>query len=64
VNNFAIVDGLTSLIASYYAMDISYPKSSLAAAELLFIQQILLGISDKATKKTIKYTSLFNSIVD
>ena len=64
VNNCAIVDCLTSLIASYYVMDISYPKSSIAAAELLFIQEILLGVSNKDTKKKIKYTSLFNSIVD
>jgi len=43
----------------------SYPKSSNAAAELLLIQELLLGINDKATKKQlIKYTSLVNFIVD
>lgn len=64
VDEFSVVDGLISLIATYYSLYISYPKSTIAAMELLFIQEVLLGVDDGAPKKTIKYTSLINSIAD
>jgi len=45
VNNFTvIVDGLTSLTASYYALDISYPKLSVAADELLLFRKYYFAL--------------------
>lgn len=64
VDGFTVVDGLISLIASYYSLYISYPKSTIAAMELLFIQEALLGVDDGASKKTVKYASLINSTAD
>ena len=64
VDSFTLIDGLISLIASYYSLYISYPKSTVAAMELLFIQEELLGDDDKAHKRTVKYTTLTTSIAD
>ena len=63
VDGFSLLEGLISLIASYYSLYISYPKSTIAAMELLFIQEALLGFDD-ASKKTVKYISLITSITD
>ena len=53
VTGFTIIEGLVSLIATYYSFYISYPKSNIAADELLFIQEVLLEVeADKTTKKT------------
>lgn len=53
---------LVSLIATYYAFYVSYPKSSPATGVLLFIQELLLEQSD-ITMKTTNYVALTNSIV-
>ena len=62
VDTFTLVDGLTSLLASYYTFYVSYPKSPPAAGVLLFIQ-VLLGQEDVTVKKTSKYVALINSVV-
>ena len=63
VDSFTVVDGLVSLIASYYAFYVSYPKSSPATGMLLFIQELPLEQPDVTVKKTTKYVALINSIV-
>ena len=50
VDGFSVLEGLISLIASYYSLYISYPKSPIAAMELLFIQEALLGVDDGSIK--------------
>ena len=63
VTEFTIIEGLVSLIAAYYALNISYPKSAIAADELLFIQEALLQLqADEVTKRRLKYTSLISAI--
>lgn len=65
VTEFTIIEGMTSLIATYYSLYISYPKSTVAADELLFIQEALLETeADKSSKKRLKYNSLMNALVD
>ena len=59
VDSFTVVDGMVSLIASYYAFYVSYPRSSPATA----IQEHLLEQPDVTVKKTTKYVALINSIV-
>ncbi len=63
VDNFTILEGVTSLLASYYVFYVSYPKSSLAAGVLLFFQEVLLQEPDITVRKTAKYTTLINSIL-
>lgn len=58
VSEFSIVKGLISFIATYYCLYIGYPKSVIAADELLFVQQDLVGIPDATSiKKRLKYNS-------
>lgn len=64
VNSYSTLEGIISLIAAYYVFYVSYPKSSVAASTLLFIQEALLQHPDTTTRKTAKYTSLINSILD
>ena len=65
VTQFNIIEGLISLIAAYYSLYISYPKSPVAGDELLFIQEVLLEVeADKKIKKRLKYNSLISAIVD
>ena len=55
--------GLTSLIATYYVFNISYPKPCAANSTLLFCQEMLLEkAADQKTKKTAKYNAFVNSI--
>ena len=63
VDDFTVVEGLVSLIASYHTFYVNYPKSSIAASFLLFIQEILLNQPDKNVKKTAKFLALVNSII-
>ena len=45
VDSFSVIDGILSLIASYYILHISYPARSLRAASfLLFVQEMIVGI--------------------
>lgn len=46
VEGFTVVEGLISLIASYYVFYVSYPKSSPVTGVLLFVQEVLLGQPD------------------
>ena len=62
VDGFTVVEGLISLIASYYAFYASYPQASPVAGVLLFVQEALLGQPDITNKKTSKYISLINSV--
>ena len=55
------MEGLISLIASYYVFYVSYPKSSPVTGVLLFVQEVLLGQPDVSVKKTSKYAALINS---
>ena len=65
VIGFTIVQGLISLIATYYSLYINYPKSAVAADELLFIQEALLEVAaDKAIRKTLKYNSLICATIE
>ena len=62
INKFNIAEGLISLLSSYYAFYINYPKSSPATGVLLFIQEILLCIPDTTVKKTSTYSSLVDHL--
>ena len=42
VDGFSLLEGLISLIASYYSLYISYPKSTIAAMELLLFRRLCL----------------------
>ena len=65
MDGFTIVEGFVALIASYYSFFISYlMKSTIAAMELLFIQEALLNDDDIYCKKTVRYNSLISSITD
>ena len=63
--NFTVAEGLACLLATYYTPYISYPKSAVAADELLFIQEMLLQVeADKDMKKRFKYKTLVSAIID
>ncbi len=62
VTEISVVDSIISLIASYYALYvISYPKALPAAGLLLFIQE---EIRETQIKKSVRYTSMIDSILD
>ena len=63
VDSFCVVDGIVSLLSSYYAFYIKYPKSVVALSFLLFVQEILLGKDDISVRRTSKYASFVNSIL-
>ena len=63
VENFSMLEGIVSLIATYYTFYISYPKSLPAQSFLLFVQDVLLEDSDITCKRSSKYMSLVNSIM-
>ena len=54
VDGFNLLEGIISLIATYYEFYVSYPKSSPAAGVLLFIQEVLLCQPDVQIKKDFK----------
>ena len=60
VEGFTVVEGLISLIASYYILYVSYSKSSPATGVLLFVQEVFLGQPDVTVRKTSKYAALIN----
>ncbi len=64
VTEISVVDSIISLIASYYALYISYPKALPAAGLLLFIQELLMEIRETQIKKSVRYTSMIDSILD
>lgn len=64
IPKFDVLAGLTSLIATYYIFDISYPKPAAAVNLLLFVQEVLMEkpMTDKTVKKTAAYRALINSL--
>ena len=63
VEDFCLMNGLLYLLASYYVFHVSYPKSSIAAGVLLFLQEVILNKPDDTIKKTSKYRTLINSVI-
>ena len=63
VDNFSPLEGLISLISTYYDFYVSYPKSPPAAGLLLFIQEVLLDQTKEKQKKTAKYVQLVNAVL-
>ena len=57
MTDFSIVEGLVSLLASYYIFHVNYPKSIPA-----FIQEYLLGVIDPAIRKPARYKAFVNSL--
>lgn len=63
VDNFSIVDGITTLLASYYVFFVKYPKSAPAAGLLLFLQEIILNKPAKNVRKPARYSALVNALL-
>ena len=63
VENFNILNGISSLLAAYYVFHVAYPKSSPAAGMLLFFQEVLLGKEAISARRTSKYCSFINSLL-
>ena len=64
IDNFSILDGLVTLIATYYAFDVRYPKSLPAQSLLLFIQEYLLESKDPHARHCAKYKSFVNTLFE
>ena len=62
MTDFSIVEGLVSLLASYYIFHVNYPKSIPASSFLYFIQEYLLGVIDPAIRKPARYKAFVNSL--
>jgi len=63
IPGFSVIEGIISLIASYYTFFVSYPASSPARYFLLFLQEILLGKKEAGVKRPSKYTELLNKVL-
>ena len=63
IDDFSICEAILSLLALYFVLYVSYPKSLAASSTLLFFQEILLEQQDTTTKKTAKYKSFINYIL-
>ena len=63
VDNFNIIDGLITLLASYYVYYIKYPKSGPAAGLLLFLQEVILNKPAKHVRKPARYSSFVNAVL-
>ena len=64
ITDFSVIRGIIMLIAVYYAFYVHYPKSAPARSFLLFIQEILLEKQDMTIKRTAKYTSFINTVLE
>ena len=64
ITDFTIGEGLTCLLATYYTLYISYPKSAVAADELLFIQEMLLEVEGDNVKRRLKYRTLTSALIN
>ena len=62
VTNFSVIEGLVSLIATYYVFHISYPKPVPAFSLLLFLQEYLMEILDSYAKKSARYKACVNRL--
>ena len=63
-DDFSVLDGLITLLATYYAYDVQYPKSLPAQSFLLFIQEVLLGCKDMHARHSAKYKSFVNKLFE
>lgn len=63
VDGFNILEGLITLLASYYVFYVSYPKSGPAAGTLLFLQEVVLNEQAQVIRKPARYSSLINSVL-
>ena len=60
VTDFSPIDGIVSLLASYYVFHVNYLKS--AQSLLLFFQEYLLGQVESTAKKSARYRATINAI--
>ena len=51
ITDFSIIDGLISLLATYYVLHVNYPKSVPAQSLLLFLQERKLGTNIEEISK-------------
>ena len=63
VDGFTVLQGLITLLATYYVFYINYPKSGPAAGTLLFLQEVLLNQPAKNIRKPARYSTLINSVL-
>lgn len=64
VDGFTVEEGIVSLMATYYAYHINYPKPLPSLHFLLFIQEVLLGRKDESgARKGAKYAKLVNYVL-
>ena len=61
-DNFSIIDGLTTLLTSYYVYYVRYPKSG-PVADFFFLQEIILNKPAKHVRKPARYSSLVNAVL-
>lgn len=59
VNEFSIAEGIISLLATYWAYHIQYPKPLPSLQFMLFIQEVLLEFKDETgTRRSSRYSKL------
>ena len=64
VSDFAVTEGIISLIATYWAYHIQYPKPLPSLNFMLFIQEVLLEMRDETgTRRSAKYFKLINYVL-
>ena len=63
IPSFTVAEGIISILATYYAYYINYPKSLPAQSFLLFVQEILLGKDSVGIKRSSKYSTFINYIL-
>jgi hypothetical protein len=62
VTDFSVIDGIISLLASYYVFHVNYPRSVPAQSLLLFFQEYLVEQVETTAKKSARYRAMANSI--
>ena len=62
ITDFSILQGLVSLLASYYVFHVNYPKSVPALSFCLFIQEYLLELFEPSAKKPARYKAYVNTL--
>ena len=63
VEDFSILEGLITLLCSYYVFYVKYPKSAPAAGLLLFLQEVILDEPAKHVRKPARYNALVNAVL-
>ena len=64
VSDFTVTEGIISLIATYWAYHIQYPKPLPSLNFMLFVQEVLLERKDETgARKSAKYSKLLNYIL-